>query len=86
MRPAREPWLTASVTWVPGDGGDGLAALADALLLLTGDPALDEAFRIAHTFTIDSIHQQSRRRILEQTAATLRDHLRSIEQQMHEVA
>ncbi|MEI7769317.1 MAG: hypothetical protein WCF99_01025 [Chloroflexales bacterium] len=86
MRPEHLPRLTASATWVSGDGGDGLTALADALLLITADPALDEALRIAHTFTINSVHRQSRRRILEHAASTLRDHLLSIEQQLHEAA
>jgi hypothetical protein len=78
--------LVARVVHVPGDAGAGLAYLAEALLLLHGDPALDTALRLAHTFTTADSQQQSRRRILEEVATTLRDQLAAVERQMHEVA
>ena len=86
MRPENLPRLTASITHVAGESGDGLANLADALLLLTGDPALDEAVEIAHNFNIAKVQRQSRRRALEHAASTLRDQLLVVEQQIHEAA
>jgi hypothetical protein len=73
MRPENLPRLTTSVTRVAGESGDGLANLADALLLLTGDPALDEAVEIAHNFNIVKIQRQSRRRVLEHAATYIAD-------------
>ncbi len=84
MKPENLPQLTASVTHVTGDSGDGLANLADALLLLTGDPTLDEAVKLAHNFNITRAQRQSRRRILEHAASTLRDQLVAVEQQIDE--
>lgn len=85
MRPENLPRLTASVTHVAGESGDGLANLADALLL-TGDPALDEAVKIAHNFNIVKVQRQSRRHVLEHSASTLRDQLLAVEHQIHEAA
>jgi hypothetical protein len=64
----------------------GLAALADALLRTTADPALDDAFRIAHNFNIVDAQIQTRRRALEQAAGTLREQLASIMAQLGEAA
>jgi hypothetical protein len=86
MRPENLPRLTASVTRIAGESGAGLANLADALLLLTGDPALDEAVKIAHNFNIAKVQRQSRRRVLEHAASTLRDQLLAVEHQIHEAA
>lgn len=52
MRPENLPRIAARVTHVPSDPRPGLAALADAFLRTTADPALDDAFRIAHNFNI----------------------------------
>lgn len=78
--------ITAQITRVPGEIGPGLVVLADALLLLTGDPTLDEAVKIAHNFNILKAQRQSRRRALEHAASTLRDQLLAVEHQMHEAA
>jgi hypothetical protein len=78
--------ITACITRVPGDGAAGLAALADALLLLTGDPALDAAFKIANNFNIANAQLQTRRRVLKQTASALREQLVALEQQIDEAA
>ena len=86
MRPENLPRLTASVTRVAGESGAGLANLADALLLLTGDPALDEAVKIAHNFNIVKVQRQTRRRALQQAAGTLREQLATIMAQLGEAA
>lgn len=86
MRPENLPQLTISVTHVAGDSGAGLARFADAPLLLTGDPALDEALTIAHNFNIATVQRQSRRRVLEHAASTLRDQLLALEHQIDEAA
>jgi hypothetical protein len=78
--------LTASVTYVPGDAGAGLTQLAEALVLLVGDPRLDAALSIAHNFNTAAAQQQSRRRVLAQVASSLREQLSTVEQQMHEAA
>jgi hypothetical protein len=80
------PKLTASVTYVHGDAGDGLVHLAEALVLLQGDLALDDALRLAHNFNTAAVQQHSRRRILDDVASTLRDQLAAVERQMHEAA
>jgi hypothetical protein len=84
MRRAKPPRLTASITHVTRESDVGLTDLADALLLLTCDAALDEALRIAPTFNISKIQCQSRHRVLEHAASTLREQLLVIEQQIHE--
>jgi hypothetical protein len=86
MRPENLPRIAARVTHVPGDLGPGLAALADALLRTTADPALDDAFRIAHNFNLVDAQIQTRRRALEQAAGTLREQLASIMAQLGEAA
>ncbi len=86
MRPENLPRVTASVIHVGGDPGAGLTHLADALLRMTGDPVLNEAVTIAHHFNTIKVHRQSRRRVLEYTASTLRDQLLVVEQQLHEAA
>ena len=86
MSDEHTPSMTAGITFVPGDAGNGLMHLAEALLLLHGDPALDAALRLAHNFNTAEVQQQSRRRILNEVAASLRDQLAAIERQMHEAA
>lgn len=78
--------LTAGVTYMPGDAGDGLAHLAEALVLLHGDATLDAALRLAHNFNTAAVQQHSRRRFLDEVAASLRDQLAAVERQMHEAA
>jgi hypothetical protein len=60
--------------------------LAEALVLLHGDSALDDALRLAHNFNTAAVQQHSRRRILDDVASTLRDQLAAVERQMHEAA
>ena len=86
MRPENLPRVTVRITHVSGDLEPGLAALADALLLTTADPALDEAFRIAHNFNIVDAQIQTRRRALQQAAGTLREQLATIMAQLGEAA
>lgn len=86
MSDAGAPKLTASVTYAHGDAGDSLTHLADALVLLHSDPALDDALRLAHNFNTAAVQQHSRRRILDEVASTLRDQLAAVERQMHEAA
>jgi hypothetical protein len=86
MLPEILPRITGRVTYVPGDRNPGLAALADALLLTTADPARDKAFRIAHTFTIVDAQIRTRRRTLQQAAGTLREQRATIMAQLGEAA
>lgn len=86
MRPENLPRVTGRIRHVPGDLGPGLAALADALLLTTGEPALDEAFRIAHNFNIVDAQVQCRRHALQQAAGTLREQLAAIMEQLGDAA
>ncbi len=86
MRPENLPRVIGRIKHVPGDLEPGLVALADALLLTTADPALDEAFRIAHNFNIVDAQIQTRRRALQQAAGTLREQLATIMAQLGEAA
>lgn len=63
-----------------------MRVLADALVLAIGDPALDEALRLAQSLTVGSVQQQRRRRVLEDAASTLRDQLHAIQRQLDETA
>jgi hypothetical protein len=78
--------LTARLTHVAGDGSAGLALLADALLWATAPPALDEALRIAHNFTMVDVQVQYRRRALNQAVGTLREQLATLLAQLGEAA
>lgn len=86
MRPENLPRVTVRITHVPGDLEPGLAALADALILTTADPTLDEAFRIAHNFTSVNAQIQTRRHALQHAVGTLREQLATIMAQLREAA
>lgn len=86
MTTHKTPYLTARITRVTGDPSPGIVALADALLLITASPELDEAFRIAHNFTASDAQTRTRRSALRQAAGTLREQLDLIEEQLGEAA
>jgi hypothetical protein len=82
----QNPYFTARTTRVSGDPSPGMAALADALLLVTASPELDEALRIAHNFTASNARLRTRHSALRQTAGALREQLDLIEGQLGEAA
>jgi hypothetical protein len=86
MKLTHRPRITAHVCHVPGDPGAGLTELADALLMVRAEPALQEAFRIAHQFTSVEAHLHTRRRTLTQAAETLRAQLAALTAQLGEAA
>jgi hypothetical protein len=57
----------------------GLAALADSLLLLHADPALDAALRLAHAIHQEADERHLERRSLHITTTALRQHLERLE-------
>lgn len=75
----------AEVLYQPGEQLD-LAPLADALLLLHTDAALDRALRLAQDLNATAYQQQVRNQALTAAADDLRARLALIEEQLRRVA
>ncbi len=67
-----------------GNLQDGLAALADAVLLMTATPVLDAALRIVHDRALVAQQQQARRRAIDAQIDALRAQLAALEDQAQE--
>lgn len=79
--------ITVQLEYVTGSHvEEGLGALADALLLLYNDPALDAAIALAHTMTTSVLVTRSRSRVLRQTAASLRTQLEAVHHKLDKAA
>ncbi len=75
--------IRVRIEQVPGETAEvGLAAFADALVRAHAAPVLDEALKIAHDLAAEALPAQARRHALEQTASTLLEQLRIIQEQL----
>ena len=75
--------IIVCIDQVPGVSAEaGLAAFADAIVHSHTLPVLDEALKIAHDLAEEELPAQARKRALEQTASTLLEQLRVIQDQL----
>jgi hypothetical protein len=75
--------IIVRIQHLPGtSAGAGLEAFADAVVLAHASPVLDEALKIAHDLAAEELPAQARRRALEDTASTLLEQLRVIQDQL----
>jgi hypothetical protein len=76
--------FTVTLHYEPGERVD-LRPLADVLLLLSFDPALDKALKVAHNFNTVQYAQVARRRTLEALADDLRAKLHTLDDRLSRV-
>jgi hypothetical protein len=76
--------FTVTLHYEPGERIE-LRPLADVLLLLSFDPALDNALKLAHNFNTVQYEQVARRRTLEALADDLRAKLNTLDDQLSHV-